>query len=156
MVGRPKISSSLRVLKFGSTLCGATKKIRSVLTTIFSEVLSVVAEKNRISPIAYLEDSLWTIADFPPTVAGGFRFRRLNNENPFKSATEQSSLLLWPTSSGAPQEHFHFSKMEVPLRKIGRSLWTIADLNRSPHPCHGCALPDELMALAEPYDYTYF
>ncbi len=25
-------------------------------------------------------------------------------------------------------------------------LWTIADSNRSPHPCHGCALPDELMA----------
>ncbi len=25
-------------------------------------------------------------------------------------------------------------------------LWTIPDSNRSPHPCHGCALPDELMA----------
>src|SRR3989344_1990594 len=26
------------------------------------------------------------------------------------------------------------------------TMWTIADSNRSPHPCHGCALPDELMA----------
>ena len=25
-------------------------------------------------------------------------------------------------------------------------MWTIADSNRLPHPCHGCALPDELMA----------
>ncbi len=25
--------------------------------------------------------------------------------------------------------------------------WTIAGSNRSPHPCHGCALPNELMAL---------
>ena len=28
----------------------------------------------------------------------------------------------------------------------GAKRWTIPDSNRSPHPCHGCALPDELMA----------
>ncbi len=28
------------------------------------------------------------------------------------------------------------------------------DLNRPPHPCHGCALPDELIALI--YDLYYY
>lgn len=30
--------------------------------------------------------------------------------------------------------------------KVDCSRWTIPDLNRSPRPCHGRALPDELMA----------
>ena len=35
-------------------------------------------------------------------------------------------------------------------------LWTLADLNRSPFPCHGNALPDELRARAffQLRDYT--
>ena len=33
-------------------------------------------------------------ADSLPTATGGFRLRRLSNEIPFESATEQSSLLL--------------------------------------------------------------
>ena len=38
-------------------------------------------------------------------------------------------------------------------------MWTMPDSNRLPHPCHGCALPGELMALVlktRLSDYTYF
>lgn len=50
-----------------------------------------------------------------------------NNKNPFESGTECSSALLCS-----------------PTRRL--VLWTMPDSNRLPHPCHGCALPGELMA----------
>ena len=40
---------------------------------------------------------------------------------------------------------------EVPSKTANSIWWTIPDSNRSPHPCHGCALPDELMAQTSLY-----
>ena len=42
----------------------------------------------------------------------------------------------------------YFEKMEGP-QLMCQIEWTLPDLNRSPHPCHGCALPDELRARAQ-------